>query len=161
MPIPKNKISQVRLLHMVGTALLAACPMLCGAQVYKCTENGSVTFQSDPCKSAGTLMHLESGPTEQAILDAQNRAEKDKKSAWTKPASPAPSRNGAPESHPPDCSKLNQAVADAEGKRAQLMEGSWRPGGTDAGTRNINRLSGPIDQQYNYAKNIADASGCH
>lgn len=161
MPLRQLATPRSRLLHLIGTALLLVLPMVCGAQVYKCTENGSVTFQADPCKTGGTVLHIDSGPTEQSIAEAKKRAEKDKKSAWTKSAGqPAALRNGVPEIHPPDCQKLHQAVADAEAKRSQLMEGSWRPGGTDAGMRNINRQSVPIDAQYNYAKNISDASGC-
>lgn len=105
-------------------------------------------------------MHLDAGPSEHAVKDAQNRANKDKKSAWEKPASAAPNRNGAVESHPPDCEKLNQAVADAEGQRKQLMVGATNPGATDAGMRNINRLGAQIDQRYNNAKVMAEVTGC-
>lgn len=105
-------------------------------------------------------MHIDSGPSAQAINEAKNRADKDKKSAWDKSASPTTSRNDAPEAHPPDCEKLNKAVADAEAQRKELIApGIGSP--TSAGIRNVNRLSGPVDQQYNYAKNMADASGCH
>jgi len=152
--------STFRLIQFFSIALLLLAPLLSSAQIYKCMENGSVTFQSDPCKTAGTQMRIDAGPSEHAVRDAQNRANRDKKSAWEKPASPPPNRISAVESHPPDCEKLNRAVSDAEGQRNQLIVGAMNPGATDAGMRNINRRGAQIDQQYNNAKVMADVTGC-
>jgi hypothetical protein len=155
-----SKSHHFRFQKIVGTALLTMSPMWCGAQIYKCVENGSPTFQSEPCKTGGTLVHLDAGPTAQEIEAARARTENGKKASEQIDSDWKLRKKSADAIKPVDCGKLNKSVADAEAQRNQLMMGVGNPGATDAGIRNVNRLSGPIDQQYNYAKNMAGASGC-
>jgi len=151
---------RVRFLNMIGIAILSLSPMLCAAQIYKCVENGSTTFQSEPCKSGGTLMHLDTRPSavddEAARIHAENIRKASEQSAldWKE----RKKREDAIKV--PDCEKLNKAVADSDAQRKQLTMGIGNPGTTDAGIRNVNRLMGPVNQQYNNAKVMADASGC-
>lgn len=144
-------------------ALLAFLPLLCSAQAYKCTENGTTTFQTLPCSGEGKKIHVESGPSQQSIQDAQDRAARDKQAAWSsynaqqqqqnqqRPVSPIPTQN---------CSKMLSELDSAQAEYNQLSRDAGMPDATVAGLRNNNRLLTLSQQRLNSAKMNVDMYGC-
>jgi Domain of unknown function (DUF4124) len=153
-----NDIMVSRKRRIVGGALLIFLPLICSAQVYKCTDNGSTTYQSEPCKGDGKVMQLEAGPSEQKIQEARDRADKEKKAAWTpQVSSKAQGQRNLNSPAPPDCDKLNKSVDDLQAQGKQLDREAFNGTGNP---RLLNKLGASNQQQYNSALQSAQSVGC-
>ena len=90
--------------------------------VNKCTINGKVVYQSEPCPAGGAsgTVRVDRAPTPEEVERARAIADKDRQRMGalndTRPATPAaPATAAAPK--PTDCAALNQKYAEAWGRR--------------------------------------------
>ena len=152
-----KKMILYRLLQLVGATLLSAAPLVCNAQVYKCVENGSTTFQGEPCKNGGSQMHLDAGPSAQAVEEARLLADKNKKAAadstndWRTKQKNAAALKGA------DCGQMNQRVASLQATGKQYNRDAIMDNGNPV---ILNKLSAANQRQTGDAQNLAQAFGC-
>lgn len=156
-----NEVLFRRILRFIGGVLLALSPLLCSAQLYKCTENGTSTFQSEPCKGAGKVVHVDAPPSAQSTQEAQDRAASDKQAVSDintgRQQKNQQAANAAPGA---DCGKLNKAVEDANVEYMKLSREGALPGVTPAGMRNNQRLATAAQKQLFDAKFNASIYGC-
>jgi hypothetical protein len=103
--------------------LLLACAAAQAQGVNKCTINGKVVYQSEPCPAGGAsgTVRVDRAPTAEEVERARAIAVKDRQRMGAlndaRPATPAAAPATAAAPKPADCAALNQKYAEAWGRR--------------------------------------------
>lgn len=139
-----GRLRRLVLLAAAGTSIVASAQ-----PIHKCTSGGRVVYQSVPCStgSAGTVK-VGSGPSDEEVAQARQRAERDKQAAAAAVAAataanatrPAPlMRHGLRASG--DCASLSAQLAQASQRRNRALGAARQGRGVEAGSAADNDIA--------------------
>jgi hypothetical protein len=121
-------------MRLAASAMLLAAAAAHAQDVHKCTVNGAVTYQAQPCPSGDVVLQAPPTPSDQEVNQARGDLQRQRFQAATgwivpprivrpprlnprqPPASPTKAQS--------NCAKLNQDYVEAQDRRAQLRHPS-------------------------------------
>lgn len=145
----------IRFLFSTAFALLA-CTSASAQGVIKCTVNGKTVYQATPCEAGdGKAVSIQSGPSEQDVQAARDRANADKAKVHSLQA-PPPAQPSAqlPDKFAPrkvDCAQLDKQRGELIGRRNGVMKESRKTNfdesaKVDGYNADIRRIEGQMAQ---------------